>query len=96
MADVVAALPRGPYPDDWAAVHHIIDEGWMYSLRFDDGVTSAGFVLTPRGADVARAARDGATKWAALLDRVSDDRRCVRGRDAAHADRVSRAHPASA
>ncbi|MEP7344690.1 MAG: FAD-dependent oxidoreductase, partial [Gemmatimonadaceae bacterium] len=49
MPEVVPGLPDGPYPDDWAAVHHLIDEGWMYSLRFDDGVTSAGFALTPRG-----------------------------------------------
>jgi len=49
MKDTVPNMPEGPYPDDWAAVHHIIDEGWMYSLRFDDGVTSAGFLLTPRG-----------------------------------------------
>jgi FADH2 O2-dependent halogenase len=47
FSDVVP-LPAGPYPDDWAAVHHIIDEGWMYSLRFDHGVTSAGFVLKQR------------------------------------------------
>ncbi len=46
--DVVPGLPAGPYPDDWAAVHHIIDEGWMYSLRFDHGVTSAGFLLRDR------------------------------------------------
>ena len=45
MPDVVPGLPPGPYPDDWAAVHHIIEEGWMYSLRFDHGVTSAGFLL---------------------------------------------------
>ncbi|MGZ3463595.1 MAG: NAD(P)/FAD-dependent oxidoreductase [Gemmatimonadaceae bacterium] len=49
MKDTVPGMPEGPYPDDWAAVHHIIDEGWMYSLRFDDGVTSAGFLLTPSG-----------------------------------------------
>jgi len=48
VSDVVPGLPAGPYPDDWAAVHHIIDEGWMYSLRFDDGVTSAGFLLKGR------------------------------------------------
>lgn len=46
MSDLLPALPPGPYPDDWAAVHHIIDEGWLYSLRFDHGVTSAGFLLT--------------------------------------------------
>ena len=63
-------LPRRPYPDDWAAVHHLIDEGWMYSLRFDDGVTSAGFQLTPRG--LARLGMDGSDPtalWNALLHR---------------------------
>ena len=49
MPACVPGLPDGPYPDDSAAVHHLIDEGWMYSLRFDDGVTSAGFALSPRG-----------------------------------------------
>jgi len=48
FSDVVPGLPPGPYPDDWAAVHHIIEEGWMYSLRFDHGVTSAGFLLKDR------------------------------------------------
>ena len=63
-------LPTGPYRDDDAAVHHIIDEGWMYSLRFDHGVTSAGFVLSPRGAASLPAdARSADEKWAALLDR---------------------------
>ena len=38
-------IPEGPFPDEHAAVHHLIDEGWMYELRFDDGVVSAGFVL---------------------------------------------------
>src|SRR3954471_10000658 len=80
MEDVVAGLPEGPYPDDWAAVHHVIDEGWMYSLRFDDGLTSAGFLLSPRGlADLydsgampeanSRAAADGPALWKTLLDR---------------------------
>lgn len=48
MADVAPGLPPGPYPDDWAAVHHIIEEGWLYSLRFDHGITSAGFLLRDR------------------------------------------------
>jgi FADH2 O2-dependent halogenase len=71
MREVVPTLPEGPYPDDWAAVHHIIDEGWMYSLRFDDGVTSAGFLITPRGAASlgAQAHGDASALWARLLDR---------------------------
>ena len=71
MSDVVPGLPKGPYLDDWAAVHHLIDEGWMYSLRFDDGVTSAGFLLTPRGLAELNSANpvDAASLWRALLER---------------------------
>jgi FADH2 O2-dependent halogenase len=71
MQDVVPGMPGGPYPDDWAAVHHLIDEGWMYSLRFDDGVTSAGFVLAPRGLASLNAqdGADAASLWGELLGR---------------------------
>jgi len=68
MQDVVAGLPQGPYPDDWAAVHHIIDEGWMYSLRFDDDVVSAGFVLREAGRMESGAASADA-RWRALLEK---------------------------
>jgi FADH2 O2-dependent halogenase len=71
MRDEAPSLPTGPYPEDWAAVHHLIDEGWMYSLRFDHGTTSAGFLLTPRG---LASLGDGtvaepAALWRALLER---------------------------
>jgi FADH2 O2-dependent halogenase len=71
MPDVVPGLPPGPYPDDWAAVHHVIDGGWMYSLRFDDGVTSAGFALAPRGLAAVTRSRspDPGSLWRTLLDR---------------------------
>ena len=69
VRDVARGLPDGPYPDDWAAVHHLIDEGWMYSLRFDDGITSAGFALTPRGLAALGTIRDPDQLWALLLGR---------------------------
>jgi len=71
MREVVADLPDGPYPDDWAAVHHLIDEGWMYSLRFDHGVTSAGFALTPLAMSTLAPAGEVQPEalWRALLDR---------------------------
>src|SRR5688572_24905719 len=71
MRDEAPALPEGPFPDDWAAVHHLIDEGWMYSLRFDHGTTSAGFLLTPRGLASLDASRgsDPARLWDVLLER---------------------------
>jgi FADH2 O2-dependent halogenase len=71
MRELVPDLPEGPYPDDGAAVHHLIDEGWMYSLRFDHGVTSAGFALTPRGLAALNVPQtaDAEALWRALLDR---------------------------
>ena len=71
IADVAPDLVAGPYADDWAAVHHIIDEGWMYSLRFDHGTTSAGFLLTPRGLATLGDTEtlDPAVVWDALLHR---------------------------
>lgn len=71
MAEVLPGLLEGPFPDDWSAMHHLIDEGWMYSLRFDHGVTSAGFLLSPRGlAALTSGTRpDPAMLWRALLDR---------------------------
>jgi FADH2 O2-dependent halogenase len=71
MSAVVPGMPEGPYPDDWAAVHHLIDEGWMYSLRFDHGVTSAGFLLTPMGLASLKSAptNDAEALWRTLLRR---------------------------
>lgn len=37
-----------PFRCDHAALHHLIDGGWMYQLRFNNGVTSAGFSLDTR------------------------------------------------
>ncbi len=35
------------FDSDDAALHHLIDDGWMWVLRFDNGITSAGFSLSP-------------------------------------------------
>ena len=71
ISEVVPDLPEGPYPDDWAAVHHVIDEGWMYSLRFDNGVTSAGFTLSPHGMSSLQFSDTTGQEamWRTLLDR---------------------------
>jgi FADH2 O2-dependent halogenase len=57
-------LPEGPYPDERAAVHHLIEEGWLWVLPFDHGVVSAGFV-TELDADVPASPE---ARWTALLD----------------------------
>jgi tetracycline 7-halogenase / FADH2 O2-dependent halogenase len=39
------AVAGAPYPPHWAAVHHLVAPGWLYELRFDDGLVSAGALL---------------------------------------------------
>jgi FADH2 O2-dependent halogenase len=34
-----------PFPSDVSAQHHVLQEGWLWCLRFDHNVTSAGLVL---------------------------------------------------
>ncbi len=38
-------LKDHPFDPDTSALHHLIEGGWMWVLRFDNGVTSAGFSL---------------------------------------------------
>ena len=62
----VDAVP--PYPIDAAALHHVFDGGWMWVLRFDNGVTSAGVAVTdPLAAELRLA--DGEPAWHRLLER---------------------------
>jgi FADH2 O2-dependent halogenase len=57
-----------PYPMDDAALHHVFDGGWMWVLRFGNGVTSAGIAVSEALANDLRLA-DGATAWERFLAR---------------------------
>ena len=61
-----AATAGHPFPCDAAALHQIIDGGWMWVLRFDHGVTSAGLSLDPE-AHPPRADEPPEAEWARLL-----------------------------
>jgi FADH2 O2-dependent halogenase len=71
MPDYAGAGARGespPYPIDDAALHHVFDGGWMWVLRFGNGVTSAGVaVIDALAADLRLA--DGEPAWHRLLAR---------------------------
>jgi tetracycline 7-halogenase / FADH2 O2-dependent halogenase len=73
MADV--ARIRGdsgespPYPPDDAAVHHVFDGGWIWVLRFNNGLTSAGVAATERLANELRLP-EGRAAWHRLLARL--------------------------
>ncbi|EMI53367.1 NAD(P)/FAD-dependent oxidoreductase [Rhodopirellula sallentina] len=59
-----------PYLSHRAAVHHLIDEGWVWQLGFDNGVTSCGIVLD-RNSLVANPLANGSGEdaWQAILRR---------------------------
>jgi tetracycline 7-halogenase / FADH2 O2-dependent halogenase len=55
-----------PYPIDDAAVHHVFPDGWIWVLRFNNGITSAGTALTDAAA-ASIGAGDGEPAWRRLL-----------------------------
>ncbi len=58
-----------PYPADDAAVHHIFDGGWIWVLRFNNGITSAGVAATERVAADLRLS-EGEPAWERLLQQL--------------------------
>jgi FADH2 O2-dependent halogenase len=58
-----------PYPIDDSAVHHVFDGGWVWVLRFNNGVTSAGIAATSAMAKELRLS-EGEPAWRRVLDRV--------------------------
>jgi FADH2 O2-dependent halogenase len=55
-----------PYPPDAAALHHVFPGGWIWVLRFNNGITSAGAALTDPLAATLQAS-EGAPAWDRLL-----------------------------
>ncbi len=66
-ADQHPSADTPPYPPDAAALHHVFPGGWIWVLRFNNGLTSAGAAVTD---PLARKLQltDGEPAWARLLD----------------------------
>jgi tetracycline 7-halogenase / FADH2 O2-dependent halogenase len=60
---------KAPYPVDDAAVHHIFDGGWVWVLRFNNGVVSAGVVAADKLANDLDLSK-GEAAWSRLLQRI--------------------------
>jgi FADH2 O2-dependent halogenase len=71
LDDQTAGLPgeRPPYPVDDAAVHHVFDGGWIWVLKFNNGITSAGVAATNKLAEQLHLA-EGTPAWQRLLDSI--------------------------
>ena len=56
-----------PYPVDDAALHHVFPGGWIWMLRFNNGLTSAGAALTDAAAARIEAPPTARAAWDRLL-----------------------------
>ncbi|HEX7860705.1 MAG TPA: tryptophan 7-halogenase [Verrucomicrobiae bacterium] len=56
-----------PYPPDDAAVHHVFPGGWIWVLRFNNGITSAGAAYTEQ---VELSKGSAEEKWSELITRI--------------------------
>ena len=58
-----------PYPPEQAAVHHVFAGGWVWVLKFNNGLTSAGIAATDPLAN-ALELHSGEPGWQKLLQRL--------------------------
>lgn len=58
-----------PYPSDDAAVHHVFEGGWIWVLRFNNGITSAGASLAQDDTS-SDYPTDPNKSWTQLLDQL--------------------------
>lgn len=73
LADL--GIPQSDYPfrADDAALHHLFDRGWMWQLRFDSDITSAGFAINQHTAPPPLATpADEWNHWLSRLPSVRD------------------------
>lgn len=66
-----------PYNPDDSALHHLLEEGWLWMLRFNNGITSAGLVLNQN-------AERHAKNWDRIIGRYPSLAACFSGAEPAH------------
>ena len=81
-----------PYPPDDAALHHCFEGGWIWVLRFNNGITSAGVSMRKELAQELQL-HEGEAGWRRLLERFPTVKqhlgKAQRVTEWYHADRVS-------
>lgn len=68
LQDICPTAESPPYAVDDAALHHVFDGGWIWMLRFNNGLSSGGIAATaPLAAELRL--EEGAPAWQRLLKR---------------------------
>lgn len=65
LTDQNISLHQHPFPCDAAAVHHVLSDGWMWQLRFDDDSVSCGLMSHNTPTPVSLTSR----RWTEITDR---------------------------
>lgn len=58
-----------PFHADHAAQHHLLEEGWLWMLRFNDGLLSAGFMLDEHTTEPGTFAQKPDALWDAIIQK---------------------------
>jgi FADH2 O2-dependent halogenase len=78
---VIEPQETPPYPPDDAALHHVFHGGWIWVLRFENGITSAGIAAEDWLAEELGFV-DGAAAWDRVLARFPSVRAHFEGSEA--------------
>ncbi|MBI1313159.1 hypothetical protein GC176_17855 [bacterium] len=73
----VSPMHDHPFDSDHSALHHLLLDGWMWWLRFDNDVTSVGLVVD--GASSPPDGQTAAAEFASAIERVPDLKRALNG-----------------
>jgi FADH2 O2-dependent halogenase len=66
LLELGGSVADHPYGCDHAALHHVLDDGWIWVLRFNNGVTSAGIMYDGERRPPEKV--DPAADWAKLMN----------------------------
>ena len=69
MENICASDQTPPCPADDAALHHVFEGGWIWVLRFNNDITSAGVAATSGRANELHL-EQGVAGWNRLLERL--------------------------
>ncbi|MFP6765148.1 MAG: tryptophan 7-halogenase, partial [Planctomycetaceae bacterium] len=67
-SNLSGSAARHPFLCDHSALHHLLEEGWMWWLRFYDGLTSVGLVLDESACPFDKTV-SAETEWNTVLGR---------------------------
>ncbi|HEV3146588.1 MAG TPA: hypothetical protein VGZ47_22055 [Gemmataceae bacterium] len=67
LVELGGSMADHPYRCDYAALHHVLDDGWIWVLRFNNGITSAGIMYDGERRSPERVNPEA--DWARLMNR---------------------------